>query len=187
LDLVSSNDKLDIDLFCSIGHHNKVKMALTLHHCTKLFKDLTSGVEIHRRHSQTYKTFYYNSNLTPWKFLFDGSLVRHLRSISSTFYERFLYESAFCRQNVTREKHFCTKNTCEKCWWNWHLGSILPSCLSTFLSVQIPKEQKDSHVIGIFFHFCDLGTQKLFVKHCWNWHLQSSSLNVFFLLPSKFG
>ncbi len=39
-----SNDKLDIDLFASIGHHNKVKMALTLCFCKRLFEDLTNGV-----------------------------------------------------------------------------------------------------------------------------------------------
>ncbi len=47
-------------------------------------------------------------------------------SISSTFYARLLCQY-FCTkklqsQNVTREKlrkHFCTKNLCIKCWWNW--------------------------------------------------------------------
>ncbi len=33
--------------------------------------------------------------------------------INVFFCARFLYESAFCCQNVTREKHFHTKNVCK--------------------------------------------------------------------------
>jgi len=57
-----------------------------------------------------------------WK---KGTLVE---SISSTFYERvfhtkFLHQKIQSR-NITRESctiRFRTKNTCLKCWWNWHL------------------------------------------------------------------
>jgi len=45
-----------------------------------------------------------------------------LESISSTFYLRvFRTKDLFFCQNVTREKHFRTKNTCIKRWWNWRL------------------------------------------------------------------
>ncbi len=31
----------------------------------------------------------------------------------------FIWKCFFCL-NVTREKHFSTKNVQVKCWWNWH-------------------------------------------------------------------
>jgi len=32
---------------------------------------------------------------------------------------RFSYINAFFAKNVTRQKHFFTKNLRIKCWWNW--------------------------------------------------------------------
>jgi len=58
------------------------------------------------------------------------------------FCTRFLYESAFCRQNVTREKHFRTKKARKNCWWNWHLE--LSSCFEVWLWPHLRKESLDS-------------------------------------------
>jgi len=58
------------------------------------------------------------------------SLVTLFSVSWSQFHQRFfvrkcfLYESAFCRQDVTREKHFHTKNARKKWWWNWLQVSI---------------------------------------------------------------
>jgi len=43
-------------------------------------------------------------------------------AISSTFYVRVLHMKVLFCQNITREKHFCTKNVHVICWWNWHLS-----------------------------------------------------------------
>jgi len=45
-------------------------------------------------------------------------------NILSTYYLPIIWHQKLQSWNVTREscaKHFCTKNVCIKCWWNWHL------------------------------------------------------------------
>ncbi len=57
-----------------------------------------------------------------WKNVGENDTCRH-------FHQRFTC-TKFCRKkitkpNVTREIHFHTKKVRVKCWWNWHLPSVL--------------------------------------------------------------
>ncbi len=50
----------------------------------------------------------------------------------------FLFESAFFRQNVTREKHFRTKSARKICWWNWDLDSEILMKLTLCDTISYP-------------------------------------------------
>ncbi len=46
----------------------------------------------------------------------------------------------------------------------YDLGSISPTLYEQLLHAQIPKVQKDSQVVSLFLHFCDLHTKNLLVE-----------------------
>ncbi len=58
-------------------------------------------------------------------------LCTELASISSTLNVRILRSKAFFLVKFWLWTNFCSKNTCVKHWWNWHLESIS----STFYSI----------------------------------------------------
>jgi len=72
----------------------------------------------------------------------------------------FSYKSAFCRQNVTREKHFCTKKTRAKNIYHKFHQHIL----SAFFVQKFVQSQTPSCRNNVFTKFS-------YVKCWWNWHL----------------
>jgi len=80
------------------------------------------------------------------------------------FHAHFLYESGFCCQNVTREKHFRTKNVLVKGWWNWQLVSISSTFYARFFHSKIHSKPNSKQRKN----FC---TKNEHVKCWWKWQL----------------
>jgi len=55
-----------------------------------------------------------------------------------------------------QKKHFCMKNASVKCWWNWHQGSISPTCLRAAFTCPHPESAQKTVKSSV--HFLLLGS-----------------------------
>jgi len=98
----------------------------------------------------------------------------------SQFYQHFT--SSFCtnlpkknKKTNCKHKKLCKRLSYKKapwkCWYNWHLGSISPSCLLKAFTHTDPKSAKKTDDLSVFFAlFGSVNT-----KCWWNWPLESIS------------
>jgi len=88
-----------------------------------------------------------------------------LVSISSTFYVRIFCTRVFSLLRFWLWTNFCTKNTCVECWWNWHLGSILPTCLREAFILAEPKRSIRRWWLNCLFSLLVSASLKAAPKH----------------------
>ncbi len=103
-------------------------------------------------------------------------------SISSAFYVQHLHAQITKGQKNTDSKSFAplgSAHACKSfeltCWWNQPQVSIWKKNLHAAFTQTDPKNVKRLTTWLNFSHFCNLGMQKLLIKCCWNWQLESIS------------